>query len=299
MALTNLPHDQLQSIILQLDQALYNHREWHRLLIRALVCRLQADQHDLLPEAHKECRFGQWIYQYAHKKLLDSPGFVAITQEHERMHQLAKQMLMSAGVGTIISTDSYDKFANSLERLRLEISTLRHELEELVYNRDPLTGAINRLDMLGILRETQELVKRKIYKSCCLAMMDIDNFGKINDAYGHAAGDKTLVTIVHYITDNLRAYDKIFRYGGEEFLMLLQDVDLAEGYELIERIREGIAKLSIDVGNKKIIHATASFGLSLLEVDHPIEQSIDYADKAVYRAKEAGRNSVKVWSENS
>lgn len=297
MPLTNITHNQLQDIIAQLDQALYNHKEWYRLLIRTLVCRLPGDKHDLLPEAHTECRFGQWYHTYADKNLLENPGFIAIGEEHKRMHQLTTLLLTASDVGNPISTYDYDNFANSIERLQLEIFALKRELEELVYNRDPLTGAINRLDMLSILREHQALVKRQVYKFCYLVMMDIDHFSKVNNAYGHAAGDKVLATTVHYVIESLRPYDKVFRYGGEEFLLLLQDIELSAARELIERLRNGLANLSIDAGQEKPVHITACFGLALLNPSLPIEQSIDHADKAVYEAKSAGRDCVKIWDE--
>ncbi len=299
MALSDLSRSDLQDIVTLLDQALYNHTEWYRLLIRALVCRLTSDQHDLSPNAHKQCRFGQWYYNTsASKNLEKNEGFMAIGKEHERMHHLATKLLETSQMNISISTYDYDNFANSLERLQLEMFALKHELEELIYSRDPLTGALNRIDMLPILREHQALLKRNVYKSSYLVMMDLDHFSEVNNTYGHAAGDKVLMTIAHYVIKNLRPYDKVFRYGGEEFLLLVQDIDFKAAHEMIERLRKGIQNLSIDVGHKKTIHVTACFGLSPFNPNTSIEQSIEHADKAVYAAKSAGRNRVKTVSDS-
>lgn len=295
MPLANIPRNQLQDIISQLDQALYNHKEWHRLLVRTLICQLPGDQHDLAPEAYKECRFGQWYYTYADKNLHENPGFKAIGEEHKRLHKLTAQLLKTSYAGSTIETYDYDNFTNSLERLQLEVFALKRELEELVYHRDSLTGAIGRVDMLPMLREHLELVKHQMYKSCCLAMMDLDNFSDVNDTYGHGAGDEVLTNAVHYTIDHLRPYDKVFRYGGEEFLLLLSNIDLNAARDRVERIREGLAKLDIEAGDKKTIHITASFGIALLDATHSVEKSIEQADKALYAAKSAGRNCVKVW----
>lgn len=86
-----------------------------------------------------------------------------------------------------IRTHEYDSFANLLERMRLEVFTLKRELEELLYKGDPLTGAIGRIDMLPILREQQDLAKRQNV-SCCIAMMDFDHFKNVNEHYGHIVG---------------------------------------------------------------------------------------------------------------
>lgn len=214
------------------------------------------------------------------------------------MHEAATLLLVATSSGKAITPYDYDNFANTLERMRLEIFAMRHELEGLFYNRDPLTNAINRVDMLPILREQQELVKHKITQSCCLVMMDLDHFKNTNDQHGHLAGDKVLAASAHYIIENLRPYDKVFRYGGEEFLICMQNIDLKGALEILERIREGLAKLDINIGEEKPTHITASFGLTLLEPDTPIEQSIDRADKAAYAAKAANRNCVRTWEPN-
>lgn len=211
------------------------------------------------------------------------------------MHQAAGNLLVSVKNGQAISPQAYDKFSNALERLQLEIFTLRREIEGLLYNRDPLTSTISRIDMLPLLREQQELIKRGVIQSCCLVMMDLDLFKNINDTYGHLNGDKVLVAAAHYIMQNLRPYDKIFRYGGEEFLICFQQTGLKQGHEMVERLREGLAKTAIDIGTEKPIYITASFGLTLLDPNSAVEQSIDQADKAVYAAKSAGRNRTHMW----
>lgn len=290
MPFYSISRNDQQEIISQLEQALYNHRQWHSALIRTLICQLPPDKHDILPEAHKECRFGQWYYHLAFEKLGTHPGFVAIGDVHQRMHHLAANLLSAAR----ISTNDYDIFANILERLQLEILTLKREIEDSLYNHDSLTAAIGRINMLPVLREQQVLVKRG-NQTCCIVMMDLDNFKVINDQYGHQAGDQVLVETVAYIIAHIRPYDKIFRYGGEEFLLCMQQTELEQGHEIIEKLREGIAK-NVVVTEKNIpLQITASFGLATLDSDEAVEQSIERADQAVYLAKAEGRNCSRVW----
>ncbi|HET7832744.1 MAG TPA: diguanylate cyclase [Gallionella sp.] len=294
MTFNELSHDELLAVITQLKEALYNHQQWHAALIRTLVSKLPCDQRDINPDAHKECRFGQWYYGKSTEKIRNHPGFIAMGEEHQRMHQLASMLLIAADNGNPISTIDYDNFSNSLERLRLEISALEKELEELMFNRDPLTGAISRLSIFTALREQQGLVRRNI-QSCCIAMMDLDKFKDVNDLHGHAAGDRVLTAAAQYLIRHLRPYDKLFRYGGEEFLLCIPHIELTTAYEVVNKLRQGLAALEINIGETEPIHVSASFGVTLLDPDIPVEASIDRADKAMYAAKSAGRNCVRIW----
>lgn len=295
MLLQNTDRNELQQILAQLDQALYNHQQWHNDLIRTLACRLPCDKHDTIPDAHKECRFGQWYYSTTLRTINDHPGFIAIGEAHQRMHQLASHVLIQLNTNNTITSLDYDNFANSLERLRLEIYALKNELEILLYNRDPLTMAINRVTMLPVLREQQDLARRQ-FQSCCIAMIDIDLFKKINDQHGHIVGDKVLATLAHYLIEHLRPYDKIFRYGGEEFLIFIQQVNLSQAFEMIDRMREEISSIPFNVGLPAPIHVSISSGVTTLDPNSTVEQSIDHADKALYLAKSSGRNRTQTWN---
>lgn len=294
MALEEVTRDELQGVIAQLKESLYSHQQWYSALIRTLICKLSGDVRDTNIEAHTECRFGQWYYGKAPEKLHQHPGFIALGEEHKRMHNLARLLLIAAYAGNTIAILDYDNFANALERLRLEISALERELEDALFNHDSLTGAITRFGILPTLREQQELVKRHA-QHCYIAMMDVDNFKTINDVHGHSAGDRVLAESVRYLIKHLRPYDKVFRYGGEEFLLCMPYTELTPGYDRVKELNEGLAALKIDIGGKEPIHISASFGMVHLDPDVPVETSIDRADKAMYAAKSAGRNCVRIW----
>lgn len=294
MALEEITRDEMQGFVAQLKEALYYHQQWHASLIRVLVCKLPGDKHDASPLAYKECRFGQWYFGETVHKLRNHAGFIALGDEHQRMHQLAAQLLFAAESGKPISSFDFDNFANALERLRLEISALERELEEMLYNHDTLTGAFTRFAILPALREQQELVKRKVHY-CYIAMMDFDNFKSVNDSHGHQAGDIVLASSIRYLIRHLRPYDKVFRYGGEEFLLCLPATELMPGHERINQLAAGLSAMEIELGNARKVHISASFGVVALAPDVPVETSIDRADKALYAAKSAGKNCVRSW----
>ncbi|HLB25654.1 MAG TPA: diguanylate cyclase [Nitrospirota bacterium] len=283
----------MRVFLTNLDQAIYNHNQWYESFIRTLICHLPCDRRDISRDAHRECLFGQWFYSSASKKLRDHPGFEALGVEHERMHGLAAEILETEAAGNGVSLFEFERFNNILGSMRLQLFTLKRELEDLLYNRDPLTRAHSRIGMLTKLRELQELVKRGI-QSCSIAMMDLDNFKAVNDTYGHPAGDRVLAGVSYYIMEHLRPFDRIFRYGGEEFLITLQHTDGRDGLEAVERLRIGISENAVVFDGQKI-GITASFGLALLDPDVSVEQAVERADKALYCAKAAGRNCTMSW----
>ncbi len=294
MAIPNGPAEQMHTALKELEQASYNHEQWAAALYGTLICRLTPDQHDVSIDAHRKCRFGQWYYGAGTVDLARHPGIAEIGLEHERMHQYARTLLLSSMDGVPISIQDYERFVSALKRLRLEVATVQRELEDALYNLDPLTGTPSRMGMLPKLREQHELVLRKVH-ACTVVMIDLDHFKAINDKYGHVVGDKVLVNVAHYIMAHLRPYDKMFRYGGEEFLICLPNTDLQTGHDIIDRLREELSALRYETNEKTIFYVTVSFGLTLLDPDLPVEQSIDRADKALYVAKARGRNRAVAW----
>jgi len=290
-----MSYDEMRSALAEINQALYNHEQWSEALYATLTCRLAPDERDIAKESHRKCRFGQWLYGPGTTRLESHPGFAEVVSEHERMHCFAAALLLANRDNPPISTVDYEHFGNALKRMRLELLTLKRELEDAIYNLDPLTGTSSRIGMLTKLREQQELVKRKVL-SCCIAMMDLDLFKAVNDTYGHRVGDKVLTAIAQHTSTRMRPYDKMFRYGGEEFLICLPDADLAIGYGIIERLQKELASLSHEVEGGGTVSVTVSFGLALLDPDVPVEQSIDRADKALYSAKASGRNRTVIWT---
>lgn len=289
-----LTMEELQTILGQLDQAMHNHQVWFEGITRTLVCRLPYDRRDVREDAHRECQFGQWYYNDASESLRQHPGFSAIEQEHALMHRLASKLLVEGASCEPISDIAYDQFANSVARLRLQITSLQREMQDSLFNLDPLTGANTRVGMLTRLREQHELVKRKA-QLCSLAMMDLDHFKDVNDEYGHRVGDMVLKSVVRYMQGQVRPYDKIFRYGGEEFLLCMQNTDMKTAEVLVDRLREGIEALDIEADAGTTLRITASFGVAPLDPDVFVEESVQRADQALYLAKEQGRNRVVTW----
>jgi diguanylate cyclase (GGDEF)-like protein len=171
----------------------------------------------------------------------------------------------------------------------LKNATLFHQALKMAYT-DPLTQTNNRASFNDSIRREMSLAARNA-KSLSLIFFDIDHFKAINDNYGHECGDIALASSAKRIKENLRDSDIIFRYGGEEFVILLSDTD-ANGAELLaERIRASIEHHTIAYG-METIKITASLGVSTFHDGDTIESFVKHADEAMYTAKNNGRNQV-------
>lgn len=170
----------------------------------------------------------------------------------------------------------------------LEVSRSQQLLSRLVTS-DPLTGAGNRRALDEALREAAERFARH-GSACTLLMFDLDHFKRVNDDCGHEAGDLVLVRLTRLVDGRRRVTDHLYRFGGEEFVLLLPDTQLAEGAALAEVLRRLLAEqLTSPVGP-----VTASFGCAQLQTGEAPVDWLARCDRAMYLAKQQGRNRVEV-----
>jgi len=182
-----------------------------------------------------------------------------------------------------------------LSRIRRRLSVQREELARAlaqlhaIATRDDLTGLPNRRQMQALM--DQELLRslRHGYQFC-IAVVDLDHFKRVNDAHGHAAGDIVLRAFAQAGQGALRATDVIARWGGEEFLVLLPDTAMPPALGGMERLRERVEALSIDVGEGVQVTITVSIGLTGHRLGDTLAQTLERADRLLYQAKAEGRN---------
>jgi diguanylate cyclase (GGDEF)-like protein len=189
---------------------------------------------------------------------------------------------------------TYSRWAILMKEYQEELSEINHLLEnknkeyETLASVDPLTGLYNRYKFSELyLSSYTSMIQR--HNEMCIILLDIDFFKIVNDTYGHNLGDQVLIQISNALMKNLRNIDIICRWGGEEFLVLLPTASLENASTLAEKLRKYIENLEIDTAGK----ITASFGISQVREGESMEDAIDRADKALYLAKNSGRNCVK------
>ena len=178
-----------------------------------------------------------------------------------------------------------------LVRLQEELIAAQAALRDLA-SHDSLTGIWNRREILDFLN--RELARAKRQKSSLgVIMADVDFFKRVNDTMGHSAGDKVLVEIAHRLRSQLRAYDGVGRYGGEEFLLVLPACDFSGVRERAEQLRISVAGSAV-LTSQKPIQVTMSMGVAGSEHgEASAEVLLEAADTALYAAKEKGRNRVE------
>jgi len=157
-------------------------------------------------------------------------------------------------------------------------------------NRDYLTGLYNRRYFFDSMGEYQEEIKESGEKFA-VAMIDIDHFKKINDTYGHDVGDKVIVSLSEILISATSHRDVVARFGGEEFCVVLKNINRYSAKDIFERIRTEIEKFSFHVERETYIKFTVSIGL-VMNSEEPLEEIINQADMMLYNAKNDGRNKV-------
>jgi diguanylate cyclase (GGDEF)-like protein len=182
-----------------------------------------------------------------------------------------------------------------IEQLSLSLTNieLREKLENMAL-RDGLTGLYNRRFLDEMLEHDLAKLKRD-GKRAALLLLDVDHFKRFNDTHGHQAGDEALRRVGAALGASVRASDFVCRYGGEEFLVFLPECELAEATAKAETIRAAIAAIPLRFGDQPVPPITVSIGVAMFPaVAATRSLLIQQADRALYRAKGAGRNRVVV-----
>ena len=185
----------------------------------------------------------------------------------------------------------HDAQVQTLEEI-LERSKIQQKKLRVEASTDSLTGLANHETIMADLNHALGEIDQSNQPVVAI-MADLDNFKTVNDTHGHLVGDKVLIEVARRLRAALRDFDSIGRYGGEEFLLLLNRTSMKTARKVAERIRKHVAAGPINLHGLEV-QATISLGLATGRAGESAETIVDHADKALYAAKEAGRNCVKV-----
>lgn len=221
--------------------------------------------------------------------------YINVTKYHR---EIAKNVFYSVAIITVTLLSVFAFAYLLLRKAMIQLKEAQDRLEQLAIT-DPLTGIFNRRHILARSRQEHARIVR-VAKAASDAptmgfiMLDLDNFKMINDTYGHIAGDKAIETATTLIQGACRQYDLVGRYGGEEFLVALPDIEKEEIRKIAERIREAISLKPCTVDGNLLIPMTLSAGISCcLPGEEDIFPAIKRADEGLYLAKRSGRNQVR------
>lgn len=263
--------------------------DWENQLMYGLAVGLSMEQ---LPRIESS-EFGLW---FRHKGAHAFEGATETGQILEAMNYIDTVLLPSFHFG-----QSQDQGQlQHLRELREHTKAIRYHLErlfelsnELESGRDVLTRLLNR-KFLPVVMARQLTQARNEGKPFAVLLIDIDYFKQINDSHGHEAGDYVLQQLASFLVNTSRAGDYLFRLGGEEFLMLLVDVDEKSALRTAEKLRQAVAAEDLKLPHSQSIRVTLSIGLAMFSGHPDYQHLLRRADDALYQAKHSGRNRVVI-----
>jgi diguanylate cyclase len=237
----------------------------------------------------KHSEFGLWLTHKALSIFTNDRQMDEIVKAVTKIDTVLLPQILSAQLDKESLSPLLGSLQNEIVQIKYVLSTLFDNMLEIENGRDALTRLLNRRFLAPVL--TREInIARNAQGSFCLLLLDIDFFKKVNDTYGHDGGDVVLQQTATILTNMLRSGDFIFRYGGEEIIILLVEVDLPTAQATAERIRESIEKTKILLANQIAIHITVSIGGAMFDGHPDYEYLIKRADDVLYEAKNSGRN---------
>lgn len=208
------------------------------------------------------------------------------------MHAQADRMLDGLRHGRPVAPDDYQTFMAAVDVYSREARRIETQFRRVLVETDPLTGVLNRQGMNRDLRREWTRALRT-GQPLCVALADLDLFKRINDTWGHRVGDRVLCAAARLFQRRLRPYDTVYRFGGEEFLFCLPNTDLDTASRILDRLRRVVARLTVTTDNGQPVPVTVSIGVAQMVPGRSVQDAVAAADRALYAAKESGRNRVE------
>jgi diguanylate cyclase (GGDEF)-like protein len=274
----------------ELDAAMQAHLEWTRRVLRCAVLRISPGNDVLDAAAHSYCRFGKWLSQNRSQfESLDNQKTVALDIAHKAMHDAIRDICIKVLEGIPGEESDLGAFETNQTLLVSYLSEFKTMVVQSDSQIDPLTG----LPLRHRLELNFSLIKSRAQRQSTIPsvmIIDIDRFKEINDRYGHAGGDIVLKEMAACLKNTLRGEDQIFRYGGEEFVVL-SELSSAEGAIVAgQRLLDSIHSLTVSLPEGEVLRPTATIGIALVDADESFKHALHRADIALYTGKDAGRD---------
>ncbi|WP_018150229.1 GGDEF domain-containing protein [Leeia oryzae] len=232
-----------------------------------------------------------------HDKIVTYSDAIRNTDDLTQISMIVDQLMDDTRSMQLDILRSRDELLQAREEASLasdKISALEKEIETISaqVRTDQLTGALNRRGLEETMQMELSRANRE-HRALSVALLDIDNFKKLNDRLGHQAGDEALSHLAKVITDTLRPTDSIARYGGEEFVIVLPATALSEAVQVMQRVQRELTKRFYLRKNERVL-ITFSCGISQYREGEDEHAVLNRADMAMYKAKSAGKNRVEV-----
>lgn len=277
----------IDSSLSELNIAIRDHYNWANKCLRLSLSGGEPDKEINDLHAHQHCRFSRWLTQRMQGVSLDRELILLIDKHHTAMHAAARALMLSI-IARQVSAELLNHYNEAQQQFISSIDQYKEYLFSYRNLYDALTGLPLRHLMyqeFPLIRSRCERAERSLY----LLILDIDRFKTINDTWGHNAGDDVLRSVASILKEATRNEERIYRFGGEEFIMLLEASSREQAEGAGKRICQHLASHPVSVDDQAI-RVTVTGGLTFVSADDSLHSAIGRADKAMYYGKNTGRN---------
>ena len=280
----------VEEFVTELDAAVETHLDWSRHLLRCAVSRTMPGDDVMAHDAHCRCRFGRWIGgQRERLNQIDEAATKRMFGEHQRMHTAVRKVCEAIMAGGAGDAADIEEFETAERNLFAELAHFKTTLLEHSARLDSLTG----LPLRHGLEEEFSRFRaqaRQLGKKTVLMMIDVDHFKHVNDTFGHAVGDLALKHVAAVLSRQARGDEPVFRFGGEEFLLLIRVEAASEAERVAERLLQAVRNTPMPLPDGQQLLLRVSAGLAVVGYDEEIGPATERGDGALYAAKAAGRD---------
>lgn len=281
----NRKFKEIDDTVRSLNQSTDAHFRWLVKILRFIDSRNVDLPEISSDEAHLHCEFGHWLNTRLLEEREDTNFLLDINKKHIHVHQACRN-LISAIEQHRQTNDVFNLFEESLLAFTEALTHYKVYLLQLRTSYDALTG----LPLRRILDESFASMNKELgADGLYLLLLDIDHFKKVNDNYGHLNGDIVLRSLALNISNNIRRSESMYRYGGEEFIVVLHASNDQDAVAIAERLRRDIARLETIAG-EHLIRVTFTGGLTRIHEGEALREVLERADIALYTGKKSGRN---------
>ena len=287
----------VQDFITRLDAAEQAHMAWSHRLLRCALLKISPGDDALGDDAHCRCTFGKWFLECQERFNAINPAVTQrLDEQHRNMHDAARNICKDILADVPGRAATIDDFERSQSSMIADLAFLKTQCMAHSARLDFLTGLPLRY---SLEEEFQRCRVQTIRRSELLIvlLLDIDHFKHVNDVYGHPNGDLALKHVANLLRSNCRADEPLFRFGGEEFVALLQVPNRSLAQQAAERLLQGLRDAPMHLLDGHLLSLRVSAGLTQAGHDEALADVLERADLALYAAKAAGRDNWQ-WAHN-
>lgn len=283
-------HESKQDDLRMLDEAIDMHIEWTRRAFRCAVLNELPEPTMMHEDAHLLCNFGQWLYSNKDKfEYFNLEKTLQLDSTHQKMHDSIRQIFLHVSTDKRVNSLLLDQFEQSQSELITLLNYFKTKFIANALQYDSLTGLPLRYGLNEKFAYMSKSIQQN-HRLFFLALMDIDHFKRVNDTHGHQVGDQALVHIAKLLKATMRETDHLYRFGGEEFLVLFEAESLASAKQFSQRLNQALRDHPLPLKNDKTLQLRMTIGVALVQANETFDDVLERADQALYTGKQAGRD---------